>query len=68
METICMKYQSLFSGEIKKNITSLLLAELAQRIIKGNKWNWINSLNANHKWADDSLFFFFFLGGGGVFF
>ena len=29
-----MKYQNLFSGKSKKNITSLSPAELAQRLIK----------------------------------
>ena len=35
LETICMKYQILFSGENKKNkITNLSSAELAQRVVK----------------------------------
>ena len=34
METICMKYQILLSGKNKKNITNLLSAELAQRLVK----------------------------------
>ena len=34
METICMKYQKLFSEKNKKNITSLLSAELAKRMVK----------------------------------
>ena len=33
-ETICLKCQSLFSGEIKKNIVNLSSAELAQRVVK----------------------------------
>ena len=34
METICMKYQILFSGKNKKNITNLSSAELALRVVK----------------------------------
>ena len=37
METICMKCQILFSGKIQKNITNLLSAELAQRVVKVKK-------------------------------
>ena len=33
LETICMKYQILFSGKDKKNIVSLSSAELAQRVV-----------------------------------
>ena len=33
-ETICMKYQTLFSGKKKKNITNLSSAELAKRVVK----------------------------------
>ena len=33
METVCMKYQILFSGKGKKNITNLLSAKLAQRLV-----------------------------------
>ena len=35
-EIICMEYQSLFSGTIKKNIVSLSFAELAHRLVKVN--------------------------------
>ena len=35
-ETICIKYQSLFSGKNKKNIFSLLSAGLAKRELKAN--------------------------------
>ena len=34
METICMKYQSLFSGKIKKSIVSLSPVEIAQSVVK----------------------------------
>ena len=34
METICMKYQILFSEKNKKNITTLSTAEFAQRVVK----------------------------------
>ena len=34
MQTICMKSQILFSGENKKNIINLSLAELTQRGVK----------------------------------
>ena len=34
METICMKYQVLFSGKNKKNIINLSYAELAQKLVK----------------------------------
>ena len=34
LETVCMKYQNLFSRKHKKNIINLLSAELAQRAIK----------------------------------
>ena len=34
-ETICMNYQSLFSGEnTKKNIMNLSSAEIAKRVVK----------------------------------
>ena len=33
LETICMKCQILFSGKIRKNISSLSSAELAQRVV-----------------------------------
>ena len=39
METICMKYQILFSGKNKKNITNLLSAESAQRMVMVNSYN-----------------------------
>ena len=35
-ETICMKYQILFSGKNKKNIISLSSAELAKCVVKVN--------------------------------
>ena len=34
METVCMKYQNLFSRKNKKNITNLSSAELARRVVK----------------------------------
>ena len=34
VETICMKYQSLFPGKNKKNIIKLSAAELAKRVVK----------------------------------
>ena len=34
LETICMKCQIVFSGKIRKNITNLSSAELAQRVVK----------------------------------
>ena len=33
-ETICLKYQNLFSGQNKETIISLSSAELAQRVMK----------------------------------
>ena len=39
-ETICMKSQILFSGKNKKNITNLLSAELAQRVVKVKSHPW----------------------------
>ena len=33
-ETVCMKCQSLFSGNNKKTVISLSSAELAQRVVK----------------------------------
>ena len=36
METICIKYQILFSGSNKKNPANLSSAELAQRVVKVN--------------------------------
>ena len=33
-ETICIKYQNVFSGEYKKNIIILSAAELAERVVK----------------------------------
>ena len=32
--TICMKWQNLFSGKIKENLSNLLSAELAQSLVK----------------------------------
>ena len=37
MKTICTKYQILFSGKNKKNITNLSSAEYAQRVVKITK-------------------------------
>ena len=37
METICMKYQILFSGKNKKNLTNSLSAEYALRLEKLKK-------------------------------
>ena len=34
LETICMKYQILFSTKNKKNIINLLPVEYAQRVVK----------------------------------
>ena len=52
METICIKYQNLFSGKNKKNITNLYSAELAKRGV---------ALYMEYRLvADDILFFFFF--------
>ena len=34
LETVCLKYQILFSVKNKKNVTNLSSAELAQRVIK----------------------------------
>ena len=34
IETVCMKFQILFSGKNKKNIISLSSAELAHRVVK----------------------------------
>ena len=36
-ESICMKFQSLFSGKNKKNIINLLSAEFAQIVVKDNE-------------------------------
>ena len=36
METICMKYQTCFLGKKIKNITNLLSAEFAKRVVKVN--------------------------------
>ena len=33
-ETICMNCQILLSGKNKKNVTNILSAELAQRVVK----------------------------------
>ena len=52
---MCVKFQILFSGKNKKNVTNLLSAEFAQRVVKVNAT--ITSA------ADDiltSFFFFFF--------
>ena len=38
VETICMKCQILFSGKSKVNITNLLSAELAKRVVKVNSF------------------------------
>ena len=38
METICMKYQILFSGKNKKNIINLSSAKLAQKVVKVKQW------------------------------
>ena len=37
METICKKCQILFSGKNKKNVTNMLSAELAKRVVKLKK-------------------------------
>ena len=37
LETICMKIQILFSGKNKKNITYLMSAELAQKMVTVNE-------------------------------
>ena len=34
MEIMCIKFQIQFSGKNKKNITNMLSAELAQRVVK----------------------------------
>ena len=34
METICMNYQNLFSGEIKKNISKMSSAEIFTQLAK----------------------------------
>ena len=34
METICMKYQTMFSGKNKKNIINLSSAEFSYRVVK----------------------------------
>ena len=34
LETFCMKCQNLFSGKNKKNITKMLSAELAKKVVK----------------------------------
>ena len=36
-ETICLKDQSLFSGENKKNVITVPSAELAQRMVKSKQ-------------------------------
>ena len=36
-QTVCMKYQCLFSWKNKKNIINLSYAESAQRVVKVNK-------------------------------
>ena len=36
-ETICMKYQGLFSGKNKKNVISLPSADSAQRVVNSEK-------------------------------
>ena len=36
-----MKCQILFSGENKKNVINLLSAELAQRVAKDNRFNFL---------------------------
>ena len=37
LETVCMKYQSLFSGKNKKNIVNLSSAEFAHGVAKVQK-------------------------------
>ena len=37
VNSLLMKCQSLFSGENKKNVISLLSLELAQRVVKDNR-------------------------------
>ena len=34
LETICMKYQNLFSGKSMKNLINVSSAELAKRVVK----------------------------------
>ena len=34
---ICMKFQNLFSGKYKKNMTNLSTAEVAKRLVAVNK-------------------------------
>ena len=55
MATICMKYQILFSGKNKKNIMSLLSAELAQRVMKVNQCNMVYKVNSKY-WTGRVIF------------
>ena len=36
IETICMKYQNMFSGKYKINFTNVSSAELTKRVVKVN--------------------------------
>ena len=41
-ETVCMEYQSLFSGKNKNTFINSLSAEFAQSVVKVNNfWNFI---------------------------
>ena len=51
-ETFCIKCQTLFSGENKKNITNLLPAELAQRMVK------VNNTASKYAWLCFRLYFY----------
>ena len=50
METICMKYQNLFSGKSRKSIINLMSAEIAHRVVKVKaKFDAISVSNRNRK-------------------
>ena len=45
METICKKWQILFSRKNKKNITNLLSVEFAQRVMKSKENEMKSNIN-----------------------
>ena len=51
-----MKYQNRFSGKNKKNIINLSSAELVQRVVKVNLWNFSeNSQCRNNVFVDRQI-------------
>ena len=49
LETICMNRQILFSGKNKKNISNLLSAELAERVVKVKEQLMNNNIHEKRK-------------------